>query len=294
MSREEAQAGKSSRTESLRVRGRQLDLSAPIIMGILNATPDSFSDGGLFDDTRTALGYIEYMVESGAGIIDVGGESTRPGSEPVAEKEELQRVIPIIEQAVSSHHQTLFSIDTTKYEVARKALEAGVHIVNDVSGLQKEPRLAGLCAEYGAGYILMHSQGDPKIMQQDPSYDNIIEDISHFFRQQVEVAHQQGLKDDQIVLDPGIGFGKTLQHNLTILGNLGRFKDLGYPLLVGASRKTLLGQILGDRPVDERLIGSVAVHYQAIHDGAKIIRVHDVKELNDAILVYKAIRQARR
>jgi len=294
MSREEAQAGKSSIAESLRVRGRQLDLSAPIIMGILNATPDSFSDGGLFDDTRTALGYIEYMVESGAGIIDVGGESTRPGSEPVAEKEELQRVIPIIEQAVSSHHQTLFSIDTTKYEVARKALEAGVHIVNDVSGLQKEPRLAGLCAEYGAGYILMHSQGDPKIMQQDPSYDNIIEDISHFFRQQVEVAHQQGLKDDQIVLDPGIGFGKTLQHNLTILGNLGRFKDLGYPLLVGASRKTLLGQILGDRPVDERLIGSVAVHYQAIHDGAKIIRVHDVKELNDAILVYKAIRQARR
>lgn len=294
MSREEAQAGKSSEAGSLRVRGRRLDLSAPVIMGILNATPDSFSDGGLFDDTRTALGHIEYMVESGAGIIDVGGESTRPGSDPVAEQEELERVIPILEQAVSSHPDTFFSIDTTKYEVARKALEAGAHIVNDVSGLQKEPRLAGLCAEYGAGYILMHSQGDPKTMQQDPSYDDVLDDLSRFFRQQVELAHQHGLKDDQIVLDPGIGFGKTLQHNLTILGNLGRFKNLGYPLLVGASRKTMLGQILGDRPVDERLIGSVAVHYQAIHDGAKIIRVHDVKELNDAILVYKAIRQARR
>lgn len=276
---------------SLQVRDKELDLSSPQIMGILNATPDSFSDGGQFDSTDAALGRIGLMVSQGASIIDIGGESTRPGSDPVTEQEEMDRVLPVLEKAILRFSDTLFSIDTTKYAVADEALALGTHIVNDISGLQQEPRFAELCAKRNAGYILMHSQGNPKTMQDDPTYDDVIVDIKSFFEQQVALAKKSGL--ETIILDPGIGFGKTQQHNITILQNIDRFLDLGYPLLVGASRKSMIGKILNDRRVDDRLTGTIAVHYHAMIKGAKIIRVHDVKEAKDSILVYNALTDGR-
>ncbi|MGK7370726.1 MAG: dihydropteroate synthase, partial [Candidatus Halalkalibacterium sp. M3_1C_030] len=230
---------------------------------------------------------IGLMVSQGADIIDVGGESTRPGSEPVTEDKELQRVLPVLEKAIPQFPDTLFSIDTTKYRVAEEALKMGVHLVNDISGLQKEPRFVELCVRYNAGYILMHSQGNPKTMQNDPEYENVVRDIISFFREQIAQAKKAGL--EKIILDPGIGFGKTQQHNLTILKRLGEFVDLGYPLLVGASRKSMIGRILNDRAVDDRVTGTVAVHYHAMMQGAKIIRVHDVKEAKDSILVYNEL-----
>lgn len=257
-------------------------------MGILNVTPDSFSDGGEFNELEAAIGRIGLMVSEGASIIDVGGESTRPGSEPVTEQQELDRVLPILEQAIPQFPDTLFSIDTTKYRVAEEALKLGTHFVNDISGLQKEPRFVDLCVQYQAGYIMMHSQGNPKTMQQDPSYDDVVENIYHFFEKQLAQARKQGF--DKVILDPGFGFGKTLDHNLQLLANLERFQDLGYPLLVGASRKSMIGAVLNDRPVDDRVTGTVAAHYHAMMRGANIIRVHDVKEAHDSLLVYKAIR----
>ncbi|MDR8393000.1 dihydropteroate synthase [Aliifodinibius sp. S!AR15-10] len=281
--------GYSLQTEAdqLRCRDKMLDLSTPVIMGVLNATPDSFSDGGKFNQLDSALKQISLMVEEGASIIDVGGESTRPGADPVSDEEELNRVMPILERAIPQFPETIFSIDTTKYKVAQKALDSGAHIINDISGLQKEPRLADLCAEYDAGYILMHSQGDPQTMQDDPSYDDVIADVHRFFEKQAALAKGKGV--ESILLDPGIGFGKTLEHNLAILANLEKFSDLGYPLLVGASRKSMLSPILNDREVEGRLIGTVAIHYHAMMKGAKIIRVHDVHEANDSVLVYNAL-----
>lgn len=275
--------------KTLHVRDRTLDLSSPQIMGILNATPDSFSDGGQFNSVESAVGRIGLMSSQGAAIIDIGGESTRPGSDPITEKQEMQRVLPILEKAIPQFPEILFSIDTTKYKVAEEALALGAHLVNDVSGLQHEPRFAALCARHNAGYILMHSQGNPKTMQDDPTYDNIVEDIELFFKNQLQVAKKAGL--ESIILDPGIGFGKTQQHNIAILKSLGAFRDLGYPLLIGASRKSMIGRILNDRKVEDRLIGTVAVHYDAMERGANIIRVHDVKEAKDSVLVYNALRK---
>lgn len=271
----------------LQIRDKQLDLSEPQIMGILNVTPDSFSDGGEFNGVESALGRIGLMISQGAVIIDIGGESTRPGSEPVTEHEELNRVIPVLDKALSQFPDTFFSIDTTKFAVAKKALERGVHFVNDISGGQKEPRLAQLSAKYNAGYILMHSQGNPKTMQQDPTYNNVVDDIKQFFETQAARLQEAGVKN--LVLDPGIGFGKTQAHNIEILKNIKKFKQLGYPLLVGASRKSMIGRILNDRDVSDRVIGTVAVHYSAMLQGADIIRVHDVKEAKDSILVYNAL-----
>lgn len=270
------------------VRDKSLDLSSPKIMGILNATPDSFSDGGDFNELESALGRIGLMVSQGASIIDIGGESTRPGSEPVTEQEELDRVLPILEKAIPQFPDTLFSIDTTKYRVAEEALKLGTHFVNDISGLQKEPRFVDLCVQYQAGYVMMHSQGNPKTMQEDPTYEDVFKDIYRFFEEQLERCREKGLEN--VVIDPGIGFGKTQDHNLKLLANLDRFKELGYPIMVGASRKSMIGTILNDRPVDDRLTGTVAVHYHAMMQGANIIRVHDVKEARDSVLVYNAIR----
>lgn len=272
------------------VRDRTLDLSFPQIMGILNATPDSFSDGGNFNELESALGRIGLMISQGASIIDIGGESTRPGSDPVTEQEELDRVLPILEKAIPQFPDTLFSIDTTKYRVAEEALKLGTHFVNDISGMQKEPRLVDLCHQYNAGYILMHSQGNPKTMQQDPAYDNVVQDIFRFFEKQLQRVDEKRL--DRVVLDPGIGFGKTLDHNLKLLANLTEFQKLGYPIMVGASRKSMIGTLLGDRPVDDRVTGTVAVHYHALMKGANIIRVHDVKEASDSLKIFNAISKA--
>lgn len=280
-----------SDSDQLKLRGKALNLSSPAIMGILNATPDSFSDGGEYNDLDRALGQIGLMIGQGADIIDVGGESTRPGSDPVSEDEELSRVIPILKRAIPEFPETIFSIDTTKYRVAREALDLGVEIVNDISGMQREPRLADLCTEYSAGYIIMHSQGNPRTMQKDPVYDDVVEDIAGFLGKQSALAKGKGV--ESIILDPGIGFGKTLEHNLKILAHLDKFTDLGYPLMVGASRKSMLGKILDGREVNDRLTGTIAVHYHALMKGAKIIRVHDVKEANDSVLVYNALTASR-
>lgn len=259
-----------------------------LIMGILNTTPDSFSDGGLYMDKDRAMDRIHLMLQRGADIIDVGGESTRPGSEPVSVQQEIDRVMPLLEQALSVFDKAIFSIDTTKYEVAKLALEAGVQIVNDVSGLQNEPRLADLCAKHDANYILMHSQGDPKIMQKNPQYEDVIADISHFFEKQISEANKRRAKN--LILDPGIGFGKTTEHNLKLIAHLDKFQKFGFPILVGASRKSVIGKLLDNRPADERVIGTVALHYHALTKGAKILRVHDVKEASDSIRIFKAVQ----
>lgn len=273
----------------LTIRDQLLDLSFPKIMGILNVTPDSFSDGGAFNEIDSALEHIEEMVSEGAHIIDIGGESTRPGSDPVSENDELNRIIPILERAIPQYPDTFFSVDTTKHKVAREALKLGAHLINDVSGLQKEPRLADLCAEYQAGYILMHSQGDPKTMQKNPSYDDVVNDLYLFFKKQIEMAKEREV--EHLIIDPGIGFGKTLQHNTALIRELSSFKSLGCPMLVGASRKSMIGELLNNRAVDGRLIGTIATHYHALVNGANIIRVHDVQEAHDSLMVYKAIAQ---
>jgi dihydropteroate synthase len=271
----------------LQLPGTTLSLDTPKVMGILNVTPDSFSDGGEFTSLSKSIDRIGEMLEEGASIIDVGGESTRPGSEPVSLKDEINRVIPVIEKAKSEYPEAIFSVDTTKYEVAETALKLGVHLVNDVSGLQKEAKLAGLCAKYNAGYILMHSQGDPKTMQKDPSYNDVISDIYQFFESKLEILCEAGVSS--LILDPGIGFGKTLDHNIQIIAGLQKFSKLRHPILIGASRKSMIGKILNNRPVEGRLAGTVALHYHALMNGAGILRVHDVREAADSIRVFNSI-----
>ena len=256
-------------------------------MGILNATPDSFSDGGEYLSLQKAIGRVEEMINQGADLIDIGGESTRPGSDPVSLKQEVDRVLPIFEKCIPLFPDTLFSVDTTKYEVARRALDVGAHIINDVSGLQKEPRFAELCADYQCGYVLMHSQGDPKTMQNNPDYENIIEEISLFFESGLKQLKEAGVKS--VILDPGIGFGKTLQHNCDIVAGLHKFTKFGYPVLVGASRKSMIGKLLDNRPVEGRLSGTLAVHYHSLMNGARFLRVHDVQEASDSIKVFTAL-----
>lgn len=257
-------------------------------MGILNATPDSFSDGGLYNSGEAALQQIEQMIEQGASIIDVGGESTRPNADPVSEEEELQRVIPILEKGTKKFPEVTFSIDTTKYAVAQQALDLGVQIVNDVSGLTKEPNFAELCSEFEASYVLMHSQGDPKTMQLNPNYESVVDEIDKFFTDKIEILQNAGVIE--IILDPGIGFGKKLEHNLKLINHLDTFTKKPFPVLVGASRKSMIGQILDGCPPEERLTGTIAVHYHALMKGAKILRVHDVKEANDSIRIFNAIQ----
>jgi dihydropteroate synthase len=271
----------------IKTRDKTLDLSSPKIMGILNVTPDSFSDGGEYNEVESALGRIGLMISQGAHIIDIGGESTRPGSDPVTEAEELDRVLPILEKAIPQFPDTFFSIDTTKYRVAEEALKLGAHFVNDVSGLQKEPRFIDLCVQYKAAYVMMHAQGDPKNMQKEPTYEDVVADIKQFLQEGIHQCKEKRLEN--IVIDPGIGFGKTLEHNLRLIADLHEFQHLGQPILVGASRKSMIGQILNDRATDERLIGTVAVHYHTMMNGANIIRVHDVKEAHDSLQVFNAI-----
>ncbi len=260
---------------------------SPKIMGILNATPDSFADGGKYINKSKAMDRIYFMLKNGADIIDIGGESTRPGSDGVSVQEEMDRVIPLLESAITSFKDAVFSIDTTKYEVAEKALETGAHIINDISGLQADPRLADLCAEHDATLVLMHSKGKPKVMQQNPIYEHVVDEVANFFEQQIAKAKKRGVH--RIILDPGIGFGKTTEHNLRLINNLSTFEKFGFPVLVGASRKSLIGTLLGDRPVDDRLIGTVALHYHALMKGAQILRVHDVKEASDSIRIFNAL-----
>jgi len=258
------------------------------VMGILNVTPDSFSDGGQHLSTAAAVARAIELEEEGADVIDIGGESTRPGVVPTSLEEECRRVLPVIEQ-VAKRTSLPLSIDTSKAEVAKRALGAGVSIINDVTALRGDPEMASVVAQSGAGIILMHMQGTPRDMQDSPLYLSLLNEVGEFFRVQIALAHEAGIHRDQILLDPGIGFGKTLAHNLTLLHHLKDFLDLGHPLVIGPSRKSFLGQIL-QRPVDQRLMGTAAAVAIAIIHGATIVRVHDVAEMVQVVRVAQAIR----
>lgn len=258
-----------------------------LIMGVLNVTPDSFSDGGEFFAPDRAIARALEIEAEGADILDIGGESTRPGARLISAEEELERVIPVI-RAVAGRVRIPISIDTTKEVVARAALDAGAEIINDISGLTFEPRLADLAAASGAGLIIMHTRGTPDIMQQlEPSPD-IFAEIEDRFQRSIEAALRSGAKRDQLILDPGIGFGKTLEDNLAILNNLDRFSRFDLPLLVGPSRKSFIGRLTGKEP-RERVFGTAAAVTAAIFRGAHIVRVHDVAAMHDVVRVADAL-----
>lgn len=270
------------------VRGRTIEFGDfPVLMGIVNATPDSFSDGGQFFAPEAAVSHALRLIDEGAGIIDVGGESTRPGAEPVETAEEIRRVIPVICRLSETAGVTI-SIDTTKADVAREALAAGAHIVNDVSGLLLDPQMASVCAEYSAGVVCMHIQGTPQTMQESPRYVNAVEEIAAFLKQRLVELEGEGISREQIVVDPGIGFGKSAEHNLEILSNIARFRQIGRPVLVGHSRKRFLKRLVG-RSLDERLFATVGVAVALALQGTEIIRVHEVAPVRDAILSCRTV-----
>ncbi len=262
--------------------------SRPLLMGILNVTPDSFSDGGRFNTTDQALVRAMEMVEQGADIIDIGGESTRPGAAKVTAQEEIKRVVPIIE-ALSKKTDIPISIDTYKSQVAQKSLEAGASIVNDISGLRFDPEMAAVAAKFKAGLVLMHIKGTPENMQQDPQYGDLLGEIKTYLKDSIQVALDAGVERSAIAIDPGIGFGKTVEHNLSLIKNLAYFKDLDCPMVIGASRKSFIGKLNNDIPATERLPGSLAAAVLAVQKGAKIIRCHDVTETKQALNIAIAI-----
>jgi dihydropteroate synthase len=257
----------------------------PKLMGVVNVTPDSFSDGGLFLDAEAAVVHGRELADQGAEILDVGGESTRPGAEEVSVEEELARVAPVVEGLAGV---ATVSIDTSKLAVAEAALDAGATIVNDVTALRHDPEIGALCAERRAGLVLMHMLGDPRTMQEDPSYDDVVDDVKAFLAERMEAAIRTGVAEESIWLDPGIGFGKTLEHNLELLRRLGELRRLGRPLVVGASRKSFIGKIDGSA-VGDRLGGTVATSVLAAAGGADVLRVHDIAEAAQAAKVAGAI-----
>ncbi len=274
---------------------RKLDYrDRPLVMAILNVTPDSFSDGGQFLTVDDALNRAAAMIADGADIIDIGGESTRPGSKPVSIDEEIRRTSPVIE-AIAKRFDTPISIDTTKSEVARHAVDAGAEIINDISGLRFDAKLADLAASSKAGLVLMHSRGTFETMHAQPAVDDILAGIKTDFRRAIASAKERGVTDGHMALDIGIGFGKTFEQNLELLAKLDNIvSEFGdYPLLVGTSRKSFIGRLLDGAPPDERMSGSIASVAIAVFNGARIIRVHDVKESVDAMKIADAIRQGR-
>ena len=277
----------------LSTRAGNLDLSkGPLLMGILNVTPDSFTDGGRFNTLESALARAEALAEDGAAIIDVGGESTRPGADPVPLDVELKRVIPVVQTLASRLSSVSLSVDTAKAEVARQALEEGAFLVNDVSALQ-DPWMPVVLRDHEAPVVLMHRQGDPRTMQDNPTYGDVVKDILAFFQERLAFAQAKGIQLNRILLDPGIGFGKTTTHNLQILKRLPEFAALGRPLLIGLSHKAFIGRILGGEdtplPVSERAEGSLAAHLWAAAQGAHILRVHNVRSTAQALALWRAI-----
>jgi dihydropteroate synthase len=274
-------------------RGFSLDFSErTYIMGVLNVTPDSFSDGGLFFDPEKAVEHAFKLVEDGADILDIGGESTRPGSDPVSVEDELRRTVPVIE-AVAKSVRVPISIDTYKAEVARRALEAGAALVNDISGFRFDRDMPGVVASSRVPAILMHIKGNPKDMQKDPVYEALIPEVMDYLRIGIRLADTFGIPEDMILVDPGIGFGKTFEHNLEILNGLDGFTHLGRPLVVGVSRKAFIGRILDNASATERLEGTAAAVAIAIFNGANIVRVHDVKDMTKVAKVADAIKRKR-
>jgi dihydropteroate synthase len=257
----------------------------PKLMGVVNVTPDSFSDGGQYLDPDAAVRHGEELLRDGASILDVGGESTRPGAEEVDHAEELRRVEPVVRALAGD---ATVSIDTSKLAVAGAALDAGASIVNDVTAFKRDPEMAGLCAERGVGVVLMHMPGNPRTMQDDPRYDDVVEDVKAFLVERMEFAVDQGIGEKRIWLDPGIGFGKTLEHNLELLRRLGELRELGRPLVVGTSRKSFIGKVDGS-DVEDRIGGSIATSVLAAAEGADVLRVHDVAEMVQALAVTNAV-----
>jgi dihydropteroate synthase len=257
------------------------------IMGVVNVTPDSFSDGGRYLDAQAAIEHGLELEAEGAAILDVGGESTRPGADPVPEPEELRRVIPVIEGLIGRGAGARISIDTSKARVAARALEAGATLVNDVTALRGDPDMAGVVAAAGADCCLMHMLGDPRTMQDDPHYDDVVGDIKAFLAERMASAVKAGIAEERILLDPGIGFGKTVEHNLELLRRLGEFLVLGRPLVIGTSRKSFLGRLTG-REASERVAATVATNVLAYERGARVFRVHDVAPVHDALTVTAA------
>jgi dihydropteroate synthase len=271
------------------VLGQQrLDLSQPRVMGVLNRTPDSFSDGGRFTGLDAALAQVERMLHEGAHIIDVGGESTRPGAAEVGAQEELDRVLPLIER-IHSAFGALISVDTSKPEVMQAAVVAGAAMINDVYALRRPGALEAAAAS-GAALCLMHMQGEPRTMQKDPHYGDVMEDVKGFLEDRAGAAQAAGVVRERIVVDPGFGFGKNLEHNLTLLRRLPEIAALGHPVLVGLSRKSMIGTLLGGKPVEERMQGSVAAAVIAVQNGASIVRVHDVAPTIEALKIASAAR----
>jgi dihydropteroate synthase len=258
-------------------------------MGVLNVTPDSFSDGGRFFAPDAALTQALALVREGAAVVDIGGESTRPGSDPVTLDDELQRVVPVVE-ALATRVGVPISVDTTKAEVARRALAAGARMVNDVSALRTDPEMAGAVAEAGCPVCLMHMRGQPKTMQDAPRYDDVVGEVIAFLEERMAFAVASGVREEQVLLDPGIGFGKTIEHNLTLLRHLDRLVALGRPVVLGTSRKRFLGAILGAEP-GERVVGTMATTVIGLLAGAHVFRVHDVKPNYEALRVALAVRE---
>ncbi|MDF7679239.1 dihydropteroate synthase [Enterobacteriaceae bacterium ESL0689] len=274
----------------LTAQGVILDLSYPQVMGILNVTPDSFSDGGQHNSLADAIRHANQMINAGATIIDVGGESTRPGASEVSVEEELERVIPVVE-ALAQRFEVWISVDTSKPAVIRESARAGAHIINDIRSLT-EPGALEAAVQADLPVCLMHMQGQPRTMQEAPKYDNIIADVNRFFIHHITRCEQAGITKDKLLLDPGFGFGKNLTHNYELLARLAEFHHFGLPLLVGMSRKSMIGQLLNVGP-GERLSGSLACAVIAAMQGAQIIRVHDVKETAEALRVVEATLNAR-
>jgi dihydropteroate synthase len=257
------------------------------IMGVVNVTPDSFSDGGTFDDDADAVRHARRLVEEGAAIVDVGGESTRPGAAPVPADEERRRVVPVVEGIAALGLDARISVDTMKLEVARAAVDAGATYVNDVTAFRHDPELAGLVAERGLECCLMHMLGEPRTMQQDPRYDDVVSDVKAFLEERLAAAVAAGVPEERVQLDPGIGFGKTLEHNLELLRRLGEIAAIGRPVVLGTSRKSFIGRITG-RDVAGRVHGTVATCVLGYERGARVFRVHDVAAVHDGLSVAAA------
>ncbi|MFT5833792.1 MAG: dihydropteroate synthase [Cognaticolwellia sp.] len=272
--------------KTINCKGKLLDLSTPKIMGILNVTPDSFFDGGRYNSMDNALFQVEKMLEEGADIIDIGGMSSRPGAEIISTEEELKRVIPIVEAITKRFEESILSIDTVKSEVAKQAIEAGGHLINDISAGQFDDKLYETVAALDVPYILMHMNGSPKTMQHDPKYDNVITHVTDFFIREVGILRELGVKD--ILLDVGFGFGKTIDHNYQLLKQLKDFQIIDSPILVGISRKSMIYKLLNIQP-QAALSATSALHLLALQNGGNLLRVHDVKEAKEVIELWKQI-----
>ena len=266
----------------------------PVLVGILNVTPDSFSDGGDFLDPEVAAEHAVAMLDEGAGILDLGGESTRPGSDPVSQEEEIQRVLPVLERILSVRPEAVISVDTYRAGTASVALEAGARLINDVTALRADPRMASVVEEAACPVILMHMQGEPKTMQEEPHYTDVVREVRDFLAERAEYAFAAGVRPENVIVDPGIGFGKNLEHNLTLLQNLDAVVDLGFPVLIGASRKRFLGNITGVQEAKERIFGTVAATVLAYEKGATFFRVHDVRANREALAVARAVLRTSR